>query len=100
MPKRNRFKNQLSSVNESTASLKSKLLFRFSQRKRSWRSKQIFPSRKQSGFTSFFSTGGGGGVDFASVKASPARAEKGRANAKIKSNAGILINFPEILVEL
>src|SRR5205823_9884508 len=97
---RNRFKNQLSSVNESTALLKSKLLFRFSQRRRSWISKQSFPSRKQSGFASFFSSGGGGGVDFASVSASPARAEKGRTNAKIKSKAGILVIFPEILVAI
>src|SRR5438876_11319187 len=95
---RNRFNNQLSSVNESTALLKSKLLFRFSQRRRSWISRQSFPSRKQSGFASFFSTGGGGGVDFASISASPAKAEKDRTNAKIKTKAGILAMFPGILV--
>src|SRR5438128_139435 len=55
---RNRFNNQLSSVNESTSLLKSKLLFRPSKRRRSWISKQSFLSRKQSGFASF-STGGG-----------------------------------------
>src|SRR5439155_21422343 len=97
---RNRFNNQLSSVNESTSLLKSKLLFRPSKRRRSWISKQSFPSRKQSGFASFFSTGGGEAVDFASICPCPARTEKGQTNAKIKSKAGILVIFPEILVAI
>src|SRR5437667_6450480 len=80
---RKRFWRKASSVNESTALLKSKVLFWSSKRKRSWMSKQSFPSRKQSGFASFFSTGGGGAVDFASVSACPARTEKGQTNAKI-----------------
>src|SRR5437667_12688368 len=88
---RNRFNNQLSSVNESTALLKSKLLFRFSQRRRSWISKQSLPSKKQSGFASFFSTGGGGAVDFASVSAGPANDAGVQRTAMLASKAGIFL---------
>src|SRR6266581_1734244 len=88
---RKRSRRKASSVNESTASLKSKVLFRASNRKRSWISKQSFPSRKQSGFASFFSTGGGGAVDFASISACPANAAEAHRTAMIASKAGIFL---------
>src|SRR2546426_12305626 len=89
---RNRFNNQLSSVNESTSLLKSKLLFRPSKRRRSWISKQSFPSRKQSGFASFFSTGGGGAVDFASISAGPANDAGVQRTAMIAARIFLIIS--------
>src|SRR5687767_6629019 len=56
MPTRNRFRNQVSSVSESTASLKSKLFSRLSTRIFSWMSKMSLPSKNESGLA------GGGGV--------------------------------------
>src|SRR4030095_15522404 len=61
-----------------------------------WMYKQILPARKQRRCTSFFSTGGGGGVDFASISKSPARAEKDPTSANIKSNAHILAMLSQI----
>src|SRR6266700_890245 len=87
---RNRFNNQLSSVNESTSLLKSKLLFRPSKRRRSWISKQSFPSRKQSGFASFFSSGGGGAVDFASSSGWRPKPGRAQRQATTRSKPGII----------
>src|SRR5437667_9428965 len=95
---RKRFWRKASSVNESTALLKSKVLFWSSKRKRSWMSKQSFPSRKQSGFASFFSTGGGGAVDFASVSACPANAAEPQRRAMIASKAGIFLVISSVVL--
>src|SRR6476646_9057301 len=89
MPRRKRFKKKASSVNESTSLLKSKLLYRSSKRKRSWTSRQSFPSAKHSGLASgFFSTtvlGGTVGVG----SATPAIAAELQARVQAANTAPV-----------
>src|SRR5262245_3889547 len=92
IPSRKRWRNHVSSVSESTLSLKSKLLSRLSMRIFSWMSKTSLPSKKERGL------GAGGGGVAGALSAGPARAlalnaSRGTAASEIRENCVISLMY-------